>query len=934
MPSTVPTGAARRLSITPARHVRALLLVVVAMVLPLAGGSTALATTGHSFAGAFGSAGNGDGEFASGPSGVVVLQASGAVFAVDPGHTLVDGTPDPRVERFDAAGGFQSAFSIDGAAYSSPGALAVDPAGSGALYVSALDNATGTGAVLKFSAAGAFAYPLDATGSGTTIGYGAVAVDPTSGAVYAPATDDVTTAPVIDVFDGSTGAFVSSFDGASGAPDGAFVCPGGLAVDAAHRVYVLDGCKGRVDRYTAAGDFAATVDDGTRGAPLAFTADATSGELFVGESAPAGLQITHFAAGGAATIQTFAAGSVVSLAALAVNHATGTVYAADNGTSAVDRFTAFAGPTVVTGAAAPIGTTSATLNGTVNPGGTAATYHFEYGADPSYGTSTTGASAGSGSGAVPASAPLTGLTPNATYHFRLVGTNGGGSILGDDQTFTTAPAPPVVDGSPAFASAITPTGARIHGTVNPTNSPTTFHVDYGTSIAYGSTAPQPDGDAGSATTDTAVATTLTGLEPSTTYHFRISADNGTGGAQVGADQTFTTAPAAAAGATGLTTRQATLSGTIDAHGAPTTYHFNYGPSTSYGLSTPEADGGSGTGLVDVTQAVGGLEPSTTYHVQVVATTGNRTSTGADGTFTTPDAPTALAIASTGVSTSAATLHGTVDTYGLAGTYRFDVTSLDSAYASSTDERPAPGGSGAQQVAAPVTGLPAGERFRVRLTVTSNDATAFDDQVTFATAPLPRVLPAPPALADAALYGCAAPSINPYNSAPDPGDTIRIAGSDLGVGGTVALGDRPFTPADWSATGFTVEVPADATGTLPLTVNCGHVSNTIAIAIHHEPANAFTITKASVAGSVATLSIKVPGPGKIDTSGLNTRAAASTVTKTGTVTVKVRLSTAGARALSRAKGRTLRIVARVRFTPAGGRPSTTSRTLTFQRKAGH
>ena len=71
---------------------------------------------------------------------------------------------------------------------------------------------------------------------------------------------------------------------------------------------------------------------------------------------------------------------------------------------------------------------------------------------------------------VPASAPVDGLEPNKTYHYRIVGSNGAGSIVGADREFTTVTAPPDVGGS-AFASAITPRSVRLHGTVNPNNSP-------------------------------------------------------------------------------------------------------------------------------------------------------------------------------------------------------------------------------------------------------------------------------------------------------------------------------------------------------------------------------------------------------------------------------------------------------------------------------
>ena len=39
------------------------------------------------------------------------------------------------------------------------------------------------------------------------------------------------------------------------------------------------------------------------------------------------------------------------------------------------------------------------------------------------------------------SADISGLTPGATYHYRLVATNASGTTAGDDRTFTATPAP-------------------------------------------------------------------------------------------------------------------------------------------------------------------------------------------------------------------------------------------------------------------------------------------------------------------------------------------------------------------------------------------------------------------------------------------------------------------------------------------------------------
>jgi hypothetical protein len=95
-------------------------------------------------------------------------------------------------------------------------------------------------------------------------------------------------------------------------------------------------------------------------------------------------------------------------------------------------------PTVVTNPATAITSTTATLNGTVNPNGQATTYYFQYGTTTSYGTNTTSTSAGSGSTAVAESANISGLAASTLFHFRLVATNASGTTNGLDRTFTTS----------------------------------------------------------------------------------------------------------------------------------------------------------------------------------------------------------------------------------------------------------------------------------------------------------------------------------------------------------------------------------------------------------------------------------------------------------------------------------------------------------------
>src|SRR4051794_31649281 len=97
-------------------------------------------------------------------------------------------------------------------------------------------------------------------------------------------------------------------------------------------------------------------------------------------------------------------------------------------------------PSVTTRAASSIGSSSATLAGSVNPNGSATTWWFQYGANTSYGSTapSTAASAGSGTSAQPASVSLTGLRRKTRYHYRLVARNPAGTSYGADRTFSTA----------------------------------------------------------------------------------------------------------------------------------------------------------------------------------------------------------------------------------------------------------------------------------------------------------------------------------------------------------------------------------------------------------------------------------------------------------------------------------------------------------------
>jgi hypothetical protein len=196
-----------------------------------------------------------------------------------------------------------------------------------------------------------------------------------------------------------------------------------------------------------------------------------------------------------------------------------------------------AAPTATTGGAESVTTGSAAVTGTLNPGGDATTYQFEYGTSASYGLTTAAVDAGAGTADVSARATLASLTTNTTYHYRLVATNAAGVARGADKSFKTAAPASAPAISSRAATSVTSLGATLNAGVSPRSLATTVHFEYGTSTSYGtSTADQAIG-AGSSTVS--VSAPIGGLKPGTKYNFRAVATSAAGIAR-GANRSFTT----------------------------------------------------------------------------------------------------------------------------------------------------------------------------------------------------------------------------------------------------------------------------------------------------------------------------------------------------------------------------------------------------------
>jgi photosystem II stability/assembly factor-like uncharacterized protein len=203
------------------------------------------------------------------------------------------------------------------------------------------------------------------------------------------------------------------------------------------------------------------------------------------------------------------------------------------GTAKVD----LAPPTVTVDNAQHVTTTTADLAGWANPMGTSATAFFEYGTTRAYGTATPATALGEGTEWVPVTASLSGLSHATTYHFRLVAQSAEGMAAGPDQLLRTDFLEPTA--STSAAGQLTPTAATLNGSVNPRGGLTSYWFEYGPDSSYGSQT--SDFAAGAGVVAVSVSANLTGLEPATTYHYRVAAENAKG-ATFGLDRQFTTNP--------------------------------------------------------------------------------------------------------------------------------------------------------------------------------------------------------------------------------------------------------------------------------------------------------------------------------------------------------------------------------------------------------
>jgi hypothetical protein len=206
-------------------------------------------------------------------------------------------------------------------------------------------------------------------------------------------------------------------------------------------------------------------------------------------------------------------------------------------------------PSVTIAAPADVSASGVVLSGTVTPpmpgpqGGFATRYRFEYSTDGVNWTAfpDNDVNVGNGTGAgdpnnCPTGNPsscnvsqtLTGLTPNTLYQARLVATTGTDAVS-STVVFTTGQVPPAV--SATFVTDVVQTAAAINAHINPQSLATKYRFEYGSAPCSAnpcSRVPSFDRAIGAGNAAIAVQEAVSGLEPNTSYFYRVVAINSAG----------------------------------------------------------------------------------------------------------------------------------------------------------------------------------------------------------------------------------------------------------------------------------------------------------------------------------------------------------------------------------------------------------------------
>jgi len=244
-------------------------------------------------------------------------------------------------------------------------------------------------------------------------------------------------------------------------------------------------------------------------------------------------------------------------AALTVNPITGHPYLlTQNLNSEPPRLNVFGPPgpppALALEAISKIGASGGTISGTVDPNGpgtgypettgtpgaTKTTYRVEYkkSSESDWTAYTPDIPVGNGTSPAPFSVGVAGLDPNTEYELKVVAVKPFTATVEEAKSFMTLPAGPEIEA--LSSSNVALNSADLNAVINPRGLASSYHFEYGTTPAYGSSTPETS--FGESHDAQSVQDHIEGLQDAV-YHFRVVSTNPSG-TTTSADQTFTFHP--------------------------------------------------------------------------------------------------------------------------------------------------------------------------------------------------------------------------------------------------------------------------------------------------------------------------------------------------------------------------------------------------------
>jgi hypothetical protein len=494
------------------------------------------------------------------PQGVAIEQSTGNLYVTD--------QTNRRVDVYAATGAFQGAFgwdvtpggettlefctTVSGCKAGSTGANAGQF--GGLIAYPAINSANGH--ILIASRANARVDEFEATiAAGVVTGAAFVRAFGWKVNKEAPAEAFQTCTTVTGCQAGGTGAGIGQFG---------VVSPSAVAADSTGRTYVFDFFNNRVQAFSAAptpeGVFAPALLGGEL-LLVDIAVDQSSGHLLATKPCSA-LSCPGAASGEQRVLELDAAGNLVqswaaksgipSSTGLAVGSNTAYMTTATGGPSNKPGFFILGDPVPPAVTIDPVTTftgTTATFEGDVKTDTIEARYHFEYSLDgitwtrlPAKSSEDKSVPGDKAEHAV--SVEVEGLVGLSEYQVKLVAEKAyAGGSASAQTSFTTASASPLL--SNVSHSHVRDTTAQLDATINPENEETEYHFEFtdqpsfeAEGFAGAESAPVPPGQLSGGEAKE-VHEPISGLEPETTYRYRLLASNDTGNVE-SAVGTFTT----------------------------------------------------------------------------------------------------------------------------------------------------------------------------------------------------------------------------------------------------------------------------------------------------------------------------------------------------------------------------------------------------------